>query len=233
MNKLRAAVLLCVAGFAAAAYMDFVFAPEDALQGVVQRIFYLHVSCAIAAYVCFVLVLGGSAVYLWRQSPAADRLARAAAPVGLLFTTVTFVMGMIWAKPIWNWDPSKTWDARLTSTAVLWAVYAGYLLVRRFAPPGRTAARLAAVVGIIGFVDVPVVHFSVQWWRTLHPQPVIETGSLPGSMLEAWLVTLVAVLLLAGTLVATRYATERNRELAEAQGARPELVRLESAAGVS
>jgi len=80
---------------------------------------------------------------------------------------------------------------------------------------------------------VPVVHFSVQWWRTLHPQPVIETGSLPASMLEAWLVTLVAVLLLAGTLVATRYATERNRELAEAQREHHELVRLESAAGVS
>jgi heme exporter protein C len=143
------------------------------------------------------------------------------------------VMGMIWAKPIWNWDPSKTWDARLTSTAVLWAVYAGYLLVRRFAPPGRTAARLAAVVGIVGFVDVPVVHFSVQWWRTLHPQPVIETGSLPASMLEAWLVTLVAVLLLAGTLVATRYGTERNRELADERRDRHELVRLESAAGVS
>jgi heme exporter protein C len=233
MNKLRAAVLLCVAGFAAAAYMDFVFAPEDELQGVVQRIFYLHVSCAIAAYVCFGLVLGGSVVYLWRESPPADRLARAAAPVGLLFTTVTFVMGMIWAKPIWNWDPSKTWDARLTSTAVLWAVYAGYLLVRRFAPPGRTAARLAAVVGIVGFIDVPVVHFSVQWWRTLHPQPVIETGALPASMLEAWMVTLVAVLMLAGTLVATRYVTERNRELAEDRSQQHELVRLESAAGVS
>ena len=138
MNKLSAASLLCVPALAAAAYMDFVFAPEDELQGVVQRIFYLHVSCAIAAYACFAMVLGGSLVYLWRGSLAADRLARAAAPVGLLFTTVTFVMGMIWAKPIWNWDPSKTWDARLTSTAVLWAVYAGYLLVRRFAPPGRT-----------------------------------------------------------------------------------------------
>jgi len=136
------------------------------------------------------------------------------------------VMGMIWAKPIWNWDPSKTWDARLSSTAVLWAVYAGYVLVRRFAPPGRTAARLAAVVGVVGFVDVPIVHFSVQWWRTLHPQPVIETGALPGSMLAAWMVTLGAVLLLAGTLVATRYATERNREASEARLQRQEMVQL-------
>src|SRR2546423_3427340 len=232
MTRLRLATLLCVPALAAAAYMAFVFAPQDALQGPVQRIFYLHVSSAIAAYICFALVLGGGLVYLWRESPAADRLARAAAPVGLLFRTVTFVMGMIGAKPIWNWDPSKTWDARLTSTAVLWAVYAGYLLVRRFAPPGRTAARLAAVVGIVGFVDVPVVHFSVLWWRTLHPQPVIETGALPASMLAAWLVTLLAVLLLTGILVATRYVTERNRELAEARRDRHELVRLESAAEV-
>ncbi|HEX6349227.1 MAG TPA: cytochrome c biogenesis protein [Candidatus Dormibacteraeota bacterium] len=230
MTKLRWLVRGCVVAFAAAAYMDFVFAPEDALQGPVQRIFYLHVSSAIAAYACFALVLIGGILYLWREDPRADRLARAAAPVGLLFTTVTFVMGMIWAKPIWNWDPSKTWDARLSSTAVLWAVYAGYVLVRRFAPPGRTAARLAAVVGIVGFVDVPVVHFSVLWWRTLHPQPVIETGALPGSMLLAWLATLLAVLLLTGTLVATRYLTERNRELIESRRDRQELVRLESAA---
>ena len=231
-TRLRAAVIGCALAFAAAAYMDFVFAPEDSLQGPVQRIFYLHVSSAIAAYACFALVLIGGILYLRREDPRPDRLARAAAPVGLLFTSVTFVMGMIWAKPIWNWDPSKTWDARLSSTAVLWAVYAGYILVRRFAPPGRTAARLAAVVGIVGFVDVPVVHFSVLWWRTLHPQPVIETGALPASMLAAWLVTLLAVMLLTGTLVATRYVTERNRELAEARRDRHELVRLESAAEV-
>jgi heme exporter protein C len=231
MTRLRLVALLCVPALAAAAYMAFVFAPEDALQGPVQRIFYLHVASAIAAYTCFALVLGGGLAYLWRESLAADRLARAAAPVGLLFTTVTFVMGMIWAKPIWNWDPSKTWDARLTSTAVLWAVYAGYLLVRRFAPPGRTAARLAAVVGIVGFVDVPVVHFSVQWWRTLHPGPVIDARggpALPPAMLAAWMVTLAAVLLLMGTLVATRYLTERRREQAEALRERQDLRRLES-----
>jgi heme exporter protein C len=235
MTKLKAAALLCIPALAAAAYMAFGFAPTDALQGPVQRIFYLHVSSAIAAYISFGLVLGGGAVYLWRESAAADRLARAAAPVGLLFTTVTFVMGVIWAKPIWNWDPSKTWDARLTSTAVLWAVYAGYLLVRRFAPPGRPAARLAAVVGIVGFVDVPVVHFSVQWWRTLHPGPVIDARggpALPPEMLAAWAVTLGAVLLLMGTLVAARYATERNRELAAARRDQQELVRLDTAGEV-
>src|SRR5438552_10596943 len=105
LNVYEKAALGAVALMVVAAGFIFVFAPQDALQGPVQRIFYLHVSSAIAAYVCFALVLGGGLVYLWRESPAADRLARAAAPVGLLFTTVTFVMGMIWAKPIWNWDP--------------------------------------------------------------------------------------------------------------------------------
>ena len=121
------AVLLMLA----AAGMIFFFAPEDALQHEVQRIFYLHVSSAIAAYGCFAVVLLGGVVYLWKDSLVADRLARAAALVGVVLTTVTLVMGMLWAKPVWGayW----TWDARLTSTLVLWIIYAGYLLVRRLA----------------------------------------------------------------------------------------------------
>lgn len=211
-------VALALAGMLLAAGMIFIYAPEDALQGPVQRIFYLHVSSAIAAYACFGTVLLGGVVYLWRESLIADRLARAAAVVGLVFTTNTFVMGMLWAKPIWGWDPSKPWDARLTSTAVLWAVYAAYLLVRRFATPGRQAMRLAAVVGIVGFVDVPVVHFSVQWWRTLHPGPVVDAAggpALPPQMLLAFVVTMFAVLFLAGALVAVRYRIEARREQRE------------------
>ncbi len=229
MSKLRTASYASALGMAVALLADLVLAPEDALQGPVQRIFYLHVSSAIAAYLCFGAVLVGSAGYLWRGSPAADRVARAAAPVGLLFTSVTFAMGTVWAKAIWGWDPSKPWDARLTSTAVLWVVYAGYLLVRRFSTPGRQAARLAAIVGIVGFLDVPVVHFSVQWWRTLHPGPVIDAAggpALPAGMLAAFLVTMGAVLLLAGTLVAARYRIERRREAIEAWRDREEPGRV-------
>ena len=109
----------------------FLFAPTDALEGPVQRIFYLHVSSAIAAFACFGVVLVGSVIYLRNGSLTADRLARAAALVGVVLTTVTLVMGMLWAKPIWGafW----TWDARPTSTLVLWIIYAGYLLLRRLA----------------------------------------------------------------------------------------------------
>src|SRR5467141_4458716 len=184
----------------------FFYAPADALQGPVQRIFYLHVSAAIAAYGCFAVVLVGGIIYLRNESPAADRFARAGALVGVVFTTVTLVMGMLWAKPIWGsfW----TWDARLTSTLVLWIIYAGYLLVRRLAEPGRQAARIAAVVGIFGFIDVPVVHFSVTWWRTQHPGPVVINDALPAQMLVAFFVTMACTLFLAAVMVAIRYRIE-------------------------
>jgi heme exporter protein C len=192
--------MLVAAGFI------FLYAPTDALQGPVQRIFYLHVSSAIAAYGCFAVVLIGGIAYLWKESVAADRLARSAALVGLVFTTVTLVMGMIWAKPIWGtyW----TWDARLTSTLVLWIIYAGYLMVRRLADPGRQAARFAAVVGIFGFIDVPVVHFSVTWWRTVHPGPVVINDALPASMLIAFFVTMACTLVLAAVMIGIRYRIE-------------------------
>ncbi len=189
-----------------AAAFIFLFAPTDALQGSVQRIFYLHVSSAIAAYGCFAVVLLGGIVYLWKENLAADRLARSAALVGVVFTTVTLVMGMLWAKPIWGtfW----TWDARLTSTLVLWIIYAGYLMVRRLAEPGRQAARFAAVVGIFGFIDVPVVHFSVTWWRTQHPGPVVINDALPAQMLIAFLITMACTLFLAAVMIAIRYRIE-------------------------
>jgi heme exporter protein C len=214
-RRLYALTAIALAAMLVAAGMIFLYAPEDDLQGPVQRIFYLHVSSAIAAFTCFGGVVVGGAAYLWKASIRGDRLARAAALVGLVFTTNTIAMGMIWAKPIWNWDPSKTWDARLTSTAVLWMIYTGYLLVRRFAAPGRPAMRLASVVGIVGFVDVPVVHFSVQWWRTLHPGPVVDAPGgpqLPPEMLLTFVVTMIAVLLLAGALVAVRYRIEERRD---------------------
>lgn len=189
-----------------AASLIFFYAPEDYLQKEPQRIFYLHVSAAIAAFACFAVVLVASGVYLRTDSVKADRLARAGALAGVVLTTVTLVMGMLYAKPIWGtfW----TWDARLTSTLVLWIIYAGYLLLRRLAEPGRQSARFAAVVGIFGFVDVPIVYFSVTWWRTQHPGPVIVTDALPPQMLVTFLVTMACTLFLAAVMVAIRYRIE-------------------------
>jgi len=206
MTKYEKGALAAVAAMVVAAGFIFLYAPTDALQGPVQRIFYLHVSSAIAAYGCFAVVLIGGIAYLWKENAVADRLARAGALVGVVFTTVTLVMGMIWAKPIWGtyW----TWDARLTSTLVLWIIYAGYLMIRRLADPGRQAARFAAVVGIFGFADVLVVHFSVTWWRTQHPGPVVINDALPPQMLVAFFVTLACTLFLAAVMVAIRYRIE-------------------------
>jgi len=206
MNKAERWAALAVALMLVAGAAIFLYAPTDALQGSVQRIFYLHVSSAIAAYGCFAVVLVGGVIFLRNENPVADRFARAGAVVGVLFTTVTLVMGMLWAKPIWGtfW----TWDARLTSTLVLWIIYAGYLLVRRLSEPGRQAARIAAVVGIFGFVDVPVVHFSVTWWRTQHPGPIIVNDALPAQMLATFLFTLACTVVLAGVMVWIRYRIE-------------------------
>jgi heme exporter protein C len=206
MNRYERYALGAVGLMLLAGAAIFFYAPTDYLQGVVQRIFYLHVSSAIAAYGCFAVVLVGGIVYLRNEALEADRVARAGAIVGVVFTTVTLVMGMLWAKPIWNtyW----TWDARLTSTLVLWIIYAGYLLVRRMADPGRQAARLAAVVGIFGFIDVPIVHFSVTWWRTQHPGPIVVNDALPPQMLATFLFTLACTLVLAAVLIGIRYRIE-------------------------
>ena len=210
---LRPWALAAGVAMAAALAMIFLYAPADELQGDVQRIFYLHVPAAVAAFACFAVVVGAGAVQLWRGSLRADRLAEASAEVGLLLTTVVLVMGSLWAKPIWGtyW----TWDARLTSTLVLWLIYAGYFAVRRLSTSRRQAARLSAVVGILGFIDVPVVYFSVTWWRTLHPQPVISSGALAPAMMTALRVTVVAVALLAAVLVTARYRLRTIRDETE------------------
>ena len=200
---------LATAGMVVAGLLIFLYAPADAVEGEVQRIFYLHVATAIGAFVAFTTVAVAGVVYLLRESRTADRIALAAAEVGLLFTSVTLVMGSIYGKGIWGtyW----TWDARLTSTLVLWLMYAAYLLVRRIASPGRQAARFAAVVGIVGALDIPVVYFSVKWWRTQHPDSVLVTPSgpaLPAEMLYAFLVTLLATLFLGFVLGLVRYRLE-------------------------
>src|SRR5947209_11980516 len=206
MNRYEKAAAAAVALMLVAAGAIFLYAPGDYLQGPVQRIFYLHVSSAIAAFGCFAVVLVGGVIYLRNGGPAADRFARSGALVGVVFTTVTLVMGMLWAKTVWGalW----VWDARITSTLVLWIIYAGYLLVRRLADPGRQAARFAAVVGIFGFIDVPVVHFSVTWWTTQHPGPVIIDDALPPQMLATFLFTMACTVVLAAVMIAIRYRIE-------------------------
>ena len=157
---------------------SFGYAPREAVQGNVQRIMYLHVPSVLTAYLAFGLVLLGSIGYLATRRRGWDLLAGAAAELGVLFTGLTIVSGSIWGRPTWGtwW----TWDARLTSTAVLFLVYVGYLLLRSVIDDPDARGRYAAVVGILGAVNIPIVHFSVKWWRALHqPSTILGPGPAP------------------------------------------------------
>jgi heme exporter protein C len=179
------------------AWMALFYAPTERVQGNAQRIFYFHVPLAWTAYLAFFVVLVGSIGYLWKRSSRLDTLALSSAEVGLVLTTLVLVTGSLWGKTVWGtwWS----WDPRLTATLVLWFVYLGYGMVRQFAMGEERARRIAAVLGIVGFVDVPIVHQSVVWWRSLHPDPVVLNASgpqLPGAMLATLLVNLAAFTLL-------------------------------------
>ena len=199
-------------------------APREAVEGEVQRLFYIHVPSVLAAYTAFFVVFVASVLVVWKRDMRFAPVARAAAGVGVLFTGLTLATGAIWGKPIWGvyW----TWDARLTSTLVLFLIYAGYLLTRSLADrTDEQAARYAAVFAIIGFLDIPIIHFSVTWWRTLHPQPIVERGALPGEMLAVLLVGIVAVALLATWLIALR--TDAESIATRAEALRAEVDRFE------
>jgi heme exporter protein C len=194
-------------------YFALVYAPTERLQGPVQRIFYFHVPSAWVSYLAFFVVFVASILYLWRRSVFWDRLGRASAEVGLVFTTLTIVTGSIWARPIWGtwW----TWDARLTTTLILWFIYLAYLAVRSYVADPNRAARFAAILGIIGFIDVPVIHMSVVWWRTLHPEPVVVRAEGPARappMLVALLVGLAAMTLFYVYLLVHRVMVEETRD---------------------
>ena len=185
--------------------MAFGVAPREASQGNVQRIMYVHPPLAWVAYVAFAVVAVASIVYLVRRRPAADRLAHASAEVGVLFTGLAIATGSIWGKPTWGtwW----TWDARLTSVAILFVMYVGYLLLRGTIEDRDRAARYCAVLGIVAALDMPLVHFSVYWWRTLHQPPsLLKPGGFSGSPAILWplLVNLAAFTLLYVYLVAKR-----------------------------
>ena len=192
--------------------MMFFYAPIESEMGIVQKIFYFHVPLAWNAFLGFAIVFFASFRYLATRDPKWDARAVAAAEVGVLFTTLVLITGPIRAKPvggIW-W----TWDARLTLTFVLWLIYMGYLMLRRYIESPERRAVLAAVVGVTGFVDVPLVYFAIRWWRTQHPQPVImggEDSGLDPKMATTLWVSTAAYLLLFTVLYRRRLALEHLR----------------------
>ena len=193
-------------------YMTYFYAPLESEMGIVQKIFYFHVPLAWNAFLGFTIVFICSFRYLATKDPKWDARALAAAEVGVLFTTLVLITGPIWAKPAWGiwW----TWDSRLTLTLVLWLIYMGYLMLRRYVESVERRNTLAAIVGIVGFVDVPLVYFAIRWWRTQHPQPILmggkDSGLDPKMAATLW-VSSAAYLLLFTTLYRRRVAVEHMR----------------------
>ena len=168
-------------------WLIFMVAPTDSVLGHVQRVFYFHVPIAIMSFLAFFVVFIASLGYLIKRTPKWDAIAHASAEVGVVFVTLALLTGIIWARPIWNtwW----TWEPRLTTTMILWLIYVAYLMVRSYAPSQSKGAIYGAVVGILGFVDVPIVYYSVVWWRSIHPSPVVgpfaQADALDSTM--AWI----------------------------------------------
>src|SRR3974390_2129207 len=210
-------VILTLALLGFSTYQALMVAPTEQTMGEVQRIFYYHVPSAWVAGLCFAVNFLASVVYLWKRSLNADALAAASAEVGVVFCTIVLITGPIWARPVWGiwW----TWDARLTTTLVLWLIYVSYLVLRRFAAGGQTQV-LAAALAIFGFVDVPIVYMSIRWFRTQNPSPVIgggEGSGLDPSMWPPLLWNWLAFSMLAIILVTARVRLQEMEQDVEEQ----------------
>ncbi len=205
--------LLAVAGVGLALFqlwLVWFWVPTEAVQGIIQRIYYIHVPSAWVAFFAFGIVALASIVYLWLGDDRADHLAVAAAEGGIIFTTIVLTTGPLWGKVAWGtyW----TWEARLTLTLLLWFIYLGYFMVRNAAPTPEKGRRWAAVVGIAGAVNIPLIHMSVYWFRSLHPLPVVakpEGPTAPPEMVQTLLLGFLAFTLLFLGLMMLRAGVHR------------------------
>jgi heme exporter protein C len=205
--------LLAAIGWVAALGAIFLYAPTERTEGIIQRMMYLHVPAAFTMYIAYALVFFASVMYLLRRESRWDELAASAAEVGTVYATMMITTGPIWAKPVWGtyW----TWDGRLTSAFILWLVYIGYLMLRAYGGHAEQVARYCAVLAIIGFADIPIIHYSVRWWRTMHPDAKILTEGSAGrgldtSMLITFAIAFAATMLSFALLLRLRLRLERQ-----------------------
>jgi heme exporter protein C len=215
INRIFHVTVMCIT-MNVAIMLVFIYAPTEKMQGIVQKVFYFHVSSAITMFFAFFVVCMASIMYLWKNSDWWDAIAFSAAEIGVVFCTLVLITGPLWARPIWGtwWS----WDPTLTLTLVLWLIYVAYLMLRiETYDPKR--ARFAAILGIIGFVDVPLIRWSVEKWRTLHPKPVLiqegGTTGLTSAMLLTFLVCLGAFLLLFFYLLRERITIVQSQHALE------------------
>ena len=167
-----------------------VYAPEEKSMGVAQKIFYLHVPIAWISLLAFIVIFVCSIMYLAKDNILYDNIARSSAKIGLVFNTLMLITGSIWGKSVWGvwW----TWDPRLTASLVLWFIYICYILVRNSSFEGQRGSKFAAIIGIIGFADIPVIALSTTLWQTLHPSEMIFQGGVTGPMLVTLIICIIA-----------------------------------------
>lgn len=204
---------LAIVNIAVALYMALFYAPREVTMGDAQRIFYFHVPSAWIGFLAFFIVFIASLMYLRTRERKWDALALSAAEIGVVFTTLVLLTGPLWAKKAWGafW----VWDARLTTTLILWMIYVGYLMLRGSAE-GDRRSRFAAVLAIVGFLDVPIIYISVELWRTMHPTLLIsDPGGLAPQMTQTLMVALLSFTLLFAYLLIQRVRLEQARDQVE------------------
>lgn len=206
----RVLALLTAGALALALWMALFYAPREMMMGDAQRIFYFHVPSAWIGFLAFFLVFVASLLFLRTRERRWDALAMASAEIGIVFTTLVLLTGPLWAKVVWGvfW----VWDARLTTTLILWMIYVGYLMLRSTAE-GERRSQFAAVLGIVGFFDVPLIYLSVSWWRTMHPGYIAtEPGGLAPAMMQTLMVALLSFTLLFALLLIGRLRLEQAQD---------------------
>ena len=193
---------------AVALFVVFLVVPREAVMGDLQRIFYFHVASAWVGYLALFVAFTGSLLFLLQRELFWDSLAFCSVEIGLVFMTGAIITGSIWAKATWGvwW----TWEPRLTTSAVLWAIYASYLTLRRALEDQSRRARVSAVYSVLGFVSVPVNFMAIRWWRTVHPL-IFEGGgsNLSSAMLATLIFSVATFTLLYSTLLSFRLSLER------------------------
>jgi heme exporter protein C len=217
---MRQKAMIVMAGIAAVLlvrnlYVMLMQLPDEAFQGAIFRIIFFHVPAAWTAFLAAFVSMLCSVIYLVRRDLRFDAVAVSVTEVGLAFGAVNLITGMIWARIIWGiwW----TWDARLTSMLILWLLYAGYMMLRNAIEEPTQRARIAAVLSIFAFTDVPIVFFSIKWWRTQHPQPVVwGGGSMDASYYSMLFLNWIPLLLIAIVFIMIRMRQERQTREIEA-----------------
>ncbi len=221
MDKMKKIIMFLewgsILGLAGCGFWIFLKLPIETSQGFPQKIMYLHVPTFIATYLAFFVVFAFSIAYLWKRDLMFDQIAKVSAEVGLIFCALLLVTGAIWGRP--TWGTYWVWDARLTTTLLLFLIFMGYFLLRMSVNDRDKEARLASVLGIIGCLDIPIIHKSVEWWRTLHQPSTlfkVESGkaspSISPELLTPLIASTIVMLLFYLYLLLLRYQTEIRRE---------------------